>query len=78
MITSLVAFFTKLESTVNPLKSFPGFESPDIDQYIANLSFNSRSAFVKKLAQPGMQKLGVPNVQRILQETMKKNDNRNI
>lgn len=58
------------QTDVNPLKSFPGFESPDIDQYIANLSFNSRSALVKKLAQPGMQKLGVPNVQRILQETI--------
>ena len=58
------------QTDVNPLSSFPGFESPDIDEYIANLSFNSRAALVKKLAQPGMQKLGVPNVQRILQETI--------
>jgi hypothetical protein len=58
------------QTDVNPLSSFPGFESPDIDEYIANLSFNSRAALVKKLAQPGMQKLGVPNMQRILQETI--------
>ena len=54
------------------LADFPGFQSENIDEYMDALSFDARKILVDKLAQPGMQKLGVPNIGRILEETMQK------
>jgi len=54
------------------LADFPGFQSENIDEYMDALSFDARKILVDKLAQPGMQKLGVPNIGRILDETMQK------
>ena len=62
----------KLDSVIKKqLPDFPGFQSPDVSDYIKDLPFqgeNSRARLSKILSQKNAEKLGAANVQRILDE----------
>ena len=51
------------------LARFPGFNSPNSQEFINNASFQERSRIASIIGSKDMQKTGVPNVNRVLQET---------
>lgn len=52
------------------LPDFPGFESPDIYDYIDGLSFNERGALAALLEKKEAQAHGLPNLDRFRRETI--------
>lgn len=52
------------------LDRFPGFESPNLQEFINSASFPERSRIADIIASKGMQEKGMPNVTRVLQETV--------
>jgi hypothetical protein len=52
------------------LDRFPGFESPNVQEWINNASFQERSRIADIIGSKGMQDLGLPNINRVLQETV--------
>jgi len=52
------------------LDRFPGFESPNVQEWINNASFQERSRIADIIGSKGMQDLGLPNINRVLQETI--------
>jgi len=55
------------------LEKFPGFRSPNIDDFIRESSFEARSRIADIIGNKTFQGKGLPNVSRILQETVDKN-----
>lgn len=51
------------------LAKFPGFKSPNAQEFINNASFQERSRIASVIGTKEMQEAGVPNVNRVLQET---------
>ena len=51
------------------LSKFPGFKSPNAQEFINNATFQERSRIASIIGSKDMQKTGVPNVNRVLQET---------
>ena len=51
------------------LSKFPGFKSPNAQEFINNASFQERSRIASVIGTKEMQEAGVPNVNRVLQET---------
>lgn len=54
------------------LENFPGFRSPNIDEFIRGSSFEARSRIADIIGNKTFQGKGLPNVSRILQETVEK------
>lgn len=54
------------------LERFPGFRSPNIDEFIRGSSFEARSRIADIIGNKTFQGKGLPNVSRILQETVEK------
>jgi hypothetical protein len=54
------------------LELFPGFRSPNIDEFIRGSSFEARKRIADIIGNKTFQGKGVPNVNRILQETVEK------
>lgn len=52
------------------LERFPGFESPNLQEFINGASFQERSRIADIIGSKGMQEQGMPNVNRLLQETV--------
>lgn len=52
------------------LRNFPGFESPNLDEWIRGASFQERSRVSDLISNKSMQERGLPNVERVLQETV--------
>ena len=52
------------------LERFPGFESPNLQEFISGASFQERSRIADIIGSKGMQEQGMPNVNRVLQETV--------
>lgn len=52
------------------LERFPGFESPNLQEFINGASFQERSRIADIIGSKGMQGQGMPNVNRVLQETV--------
>ena len=52
------------------LKDFVGFDSPNFDAYMQSIPFEARAAISKQMEAPKMEKYGVPNFQRVLDETI--------
>ena len=52
------------------LRNFPGFESPNLDEWIKEASFQERSRVSDLISNKSMQERGLPNVERVLQETV--------
>jgi hypothetical protein len=54
------------------LENFPGFDSPELDQYIHSLGFKPRSALVDRLWSAAAEKTGSPQIAKILRDTLDK------
>ena len=52
------------------LAKFPGFESPNLNEWVQKASFQERSRIADIISSKGMQEQGMPNVTRVLQETI--------
>lgn len=52
------------------LEGFPGFRSPNLDEWVNNASFQQRSRIADIISNKEMQAMGLPNVNRVLQETV--------
>ena len=52
------------------LAKFPGFKSPNAQEFINNASFQERSRIASVIGTKEMQEAGAPNVNRVLQETV--------
>jgi hypothetical protein len=52
------------------LERFPGFGSPNLQEFINSASFPERSRIADIIGSKGMQEQGLPNVNRVLQETV--------
>ena len=52
------------------LADFPGFNSPNAQEFINNASFQERSRIASVIGTKEMQEAGAPNVNRVLQETV--------
>jgi hypothetical protein len=52
------------------LAKFPGFKSPNAQEFIENASFQERSRIAAIIGSKEMQEAGLPNVNRVLQETV--------
>jgi hypothetical protein len=52
------------------LERFPGFNSPNLQEFINSASFQERSRIADIIGSKGMQEQGLPNVARVLQETV--------
>ena len=52
------------------LKDFVGFDSPNFEAYMRSIGFDARAAVSKQMAAPKMEKYGVPNFQRVLDESI--------
>lgn len=52
------------------LKDFVGFDSPNFDAYMQSIPFEARAAISKQMEAPKMEKYGVPNFQRVLDESI--------
>lgn len=57
------------QKELQSLREFPGFEHPDAIDFIDGLSFEARKRMSDVLGSPGGQKLGAPNVAKIIRET---------
>ena len=58
------------DQNLSGLERFPGFRSPNLDEWIRNATFEERSRIADIIANKETQALGMPNVSRILQETV--------
>jgi hypothetical protein len=58
------------DPALSRLERFPGFESPNIQEFINNASFQERSRIADIIGSKGMQEQGLPNINRLLQETV--------
>jgi hypothetical protein len=52
------------------LANFPGFKSPNLNEWVRGASFQERSRIADIISSKGMQEQGMPNVNRVLQETV--------
>lgn len=52
------------------LSKFPGFKSPNVNEFIENASFEQRKRISDIIATKRIQEAGAPNVNRVLQETV--------
>ena len=52
------------------LERFPGFRSPNLDEWVRNATFEERSRVADVLSNKDIQAMGLPNVGRILEETV--------
>lgn len=52
------------------LKDFVGFDSPNFDAYMQSIPFEARAAISDQMSAPKMEKYGVPNFQRVLDESI--------
>lgn len=52
------------------LAKFPGFRSPNAQEFINNASFQERSRIAAVIGTKEMQEAGAPNINRVLQETV--------
>lgn len=52
------------------LANFPGFRSPNAQEFINNASFQERSRIAAVIGTKEMQEAGAPNINRVLQETV--------
>lgn len=52
------------------LAKFPGFKSPNAQEFINNASFQERSRIASVIGTKEMQEAGAPNVERVLQATV--------
>lgn len=57
------------DPSLSRLERFPGFESPNLQEFINAATFPERSRIADIIASKGMQEQGLPSVQRVLQET---------
>ena len=57
------------DPTLKNMPNFPGLNSPSAAEWMRNASFDERKRIATVISQPGVQDLGAPNVQRILDET---------
>jgi len=57
------------DPSLSRLERFPGFESPNLQEFINKASFQERSRIADIIGSKGMQEQGLPSVQRVLQET---------
>jgi len=57
------------DQSLSGLSKFPGFRSENLQEFINNASFQERSRIASIIGSDKMQKTGVPNVNRVLQET---------
>lgn len=57
------------DKALQNLAAFPGFRSPNVNEFINNASFEQRKRIADIIGSKEIQKLGVPNVNRVLQET---------
>lgn len=51
------------------LETFPGFRSPNIDEWVRSATFEERSRIADVLGNKDIQAMGLPSVSRILEET---------
>ena len=61
---------SKKKGSVQGLDKFPGFMSPDFDEFIKSASFTQRARIVEMLDTEKARALGAPDVRRILEETL--------
>jgi len=52
------------------LKDFVGFDNPNLAAYMESIPFDARAAISKQMSAPKMEKYGVPNFQRVLDDTL--------
>lgn len=52
------------------LERFPGFRSPNVQEWVNNATFQERSRIADIIANKEMQAMGLPNVNRVLEETV--------
>lgn len=57
------------QKELQSLREFPGFEHPDAVDFIDGLSFEARKKLTDVLGSPTGQKLGAPNISKIIRET---------
>lgn len=57
------------QKELQSLREFPGFEHPDAVDFIDGLSFEARKKLTDVLGSPSGQKLGAPNISKIIRET---------
>lgn len=57
------------QKELQSLREFPGFEHPDAVDFIDSLSFEARKKLTDVLGSPTGQKLGAPNIAKIIRET---------
>ena len=57
------------DPTLKRMPEFPGLTSPEAAEWMRSASFDERKRIAKVIAQPGVQDMGAPNVQRVLDET---------
>lgn len=55
------------------LRSFPGLEHPDVEDFAKGLNFESRKRLTDVLASPKAQEIGAPNVNKITRSLLDKN-----
>lgn len=58
------------DQALSRLDRFPGFESPNLQEFINGASFQERSRIADIIGNKEMQAQGLPNVNRVLQETV--------
>lgn len=52
------------------LERFPGFRSPNVQEWVNSATFQERSRIADIIANKEMQAMGLPNVNRVLEETV--------
>lgn len=55
------------------LSRFPGFRSPNIQEWVNNATYQQRARVADVISNKSMQDLGMPNVNRVIQETADQN-----
>jgi hypothetical protein len=58
------------DPSLTGLAKFPGFKSPNLNEWVKQASFPERSRIADIISSKGMQEQGMPNVNRVLQETV--------
>lgn len=58
------------DPTLTGLERFPGFRSPNLQEWVNSATFPERSRIADIIANKEMQAMGLPNVNRVLEETV--------
>jgi hypothetical protein len=58
------------DANLSGLERFPGFRSENLDDWVRNATFEERSRISDIISNKDIQALGMPNVSRVLQETV--------